>query len=253
MRVAASGQEYMAGNGLLALLPAEASRAIAPHLEAVHVQQQDSLYNQGDPAWHAYFPVGCVVAGVTIMNDGTTVETAMFGREGMVGVESLFGSRRSNWWGRAILPGEALRIRLTALEELTRQEGFLRGLCFRYYCTVIEQVSRRVVCNTSHNLFERLCTWLLMLRDRAGGDELTLTQETVSRQLGVRRAGINEAAGRLQRMGLIDHSRGRVRIANRASLEGAACICYGHMKRDMSWHGGRGDGFKEFTPEAHAY
>jgi CRP-like cAMP-binding protein len=135
-----------------------------------------------------------------------------------------------------LLPGEAARVESGFLRELFNDSGPLQKLLLRYYAVLIGQVSRRAVCNTRHRLNERLCTWLLMLRDRVGRDDLPMTQETAARQLGVRRAGVNECMGWLQRLGVIDHRRGHVQIANREALEDAACVCYKGFEEEMHWH-----------------
>ncbi|HYH85876.1 MAG TPA: helix-turn-helix domain-containing protein, partial [Pyrinomonadaceae bacterium] len=110
-----------------------------------------------------------------------------------------------------------------------------RKLLLCYYSTLISQVSRRAVCNTRHRLSERLCTWLLMVHDRAGRDDFRVTQEAIARQLGVRRAGVNEAVGWLEKIRAVDHARGQIRILSREALEDAACVCYPDFKEEMRW------------------
>lgn len=223
------------GNLLLAALPAETARALSPHLEPFEFGAQQTLYEIGDRVAHAYFPVDCVVTGAAIMSDGATVETEMTGREGVTGLAALLDDGRARYWTRALLPGAALRVRADVLRELFEGDEAVRRVLLGYYRTLIGQVSRRAVCNARHHMFERFCMWLLMVRDRAGRDDLPLTQEAVSRQLGVRRAGINEAVGRLEGMGLVEHSRGRLRVADGALLEAAACLCYRATKRETAW------------------
>jgi CRP-like cAMP-binding protein len=239
------------GNGLLAALPGPSRAVLREHLEAVELRPQQTLTEIGDRVAYVYFPAGSVVAGVAIMSDGATVETALVGREGAAGLASLFGECRERYWTRALLPGGGWRLRSEALRELFARDEALRRLLLGYCRILIGQISRRAVCNTRHPLFERLCTWLLMVRDRAGRDELGLTQEVVSRQLGVRRAGVNEAVRYLERAGVVEHGRGRVRLLDRAGLEESACVCYRALKREMRWHGPPADAAAPRAPARH--
>src|SRR5919204_4926964 len=229
-------QSGLTGNGMLASLDAGECRGLFHHLKVVDLGAQQTLFAPGDELQHAYFPVSCVVAGVAVMGDGATVETAMIGREGVVGVSAVVGSTRARYWTKVLLPGEALRVEAGVLRELFNDSQAWQKLLLRYYATLINQVSRRAICNTRHRLSERLATWLLMLHDRAGRDDLQLTQEVAARQLGVRRAGVNECVGWLQRMNVIDHRRGHIRVINREALEDAACVCYQGFEEEMRWH-----------------
>lgn len=233
MTPSASAGQTLAAGSLLAALPAHTLAALSPHLEPVELGLQQTLYEIGDRVTHAYFPAaGCVLTGVAIMSDGATVETTMVGREGVAGLVALCAEGRARRWTRSLLPGAALRLRAEALQELFLRDEAARRLLLGCYRALLAQATRRAVCNTRHHLFERLCTWLLMVRVRAGRDDLPLTQEAVSRQLGVRRAGINEAVGRLQRLGAVEHSRSRLRVLDGEALEAAACLCYRPLRAE---------------------
>ena len=223
----ASAEQELATDSLLAALPADSLAAVSDHLEVVEFKPQQTVYEIGDRVRHAYFPAaGCVLAGVAIMSDGATVETEMVGREGVAGLAALFADRRARHWTRALLPGAALRLPAGPLRELFARDEAARLVLLGCYRALLAQVTRRAVCNTRHHLFERLCTWLLAVRARAGRDDLPLTQEAIARQLGVRRAGVNEAVGRLQRAGVVEHGRGRLLLLDRGLLEASACPCY---------------------------
>lgn len=227
MSATAFARQELAADSLLAALPADSLASVSQHLEAVEFKPQQTVYEIGGRVTHAYFPLeGCVLAGVAIMSDGATVETALVGREGVAGLAALFADRRARHWTRALLPGAALRLPADALHELFTRDEAARLVLLGCYRALLAQATRRAVCNTRHHLFERLCTWLLTVRARAGGDELPLTQEAISRQLGVRRAGVNEAVGRLQRAGVVEHGRGRLRLLDRGRLEASACPCH---------------------------
>ncbi|HZT56995.1 MAG TPA: Crp/Fnr family transcriptional regulator [Pyrinomonadaceae bacterium] len=225
------------GNAILSRLLSDEASRFTRHFRTVELGAQQTLYAPGDEVTHAYFPVGCVITTVTTMNDGATVETSMVGREGVAGVAAVTTSGlRVRDWTRVLLAGEALRVEASLLREVFQEGREWQTPLLRYYSTLIGQVSRRAVCNTRHRLNERLGTWLLMLFDRVGRDEIMLTQEIAARQLGVRRAGVNECMGQLQRANIVQHSRGHIRLVNREALEGAACLCYPEFREDARWH-----------------
>jgi CRP-like cAMP-binding protein len=248
----------LSGNSILSRLDPDESNRLTRFFKTVDLEAQQTLYAPGDEVAHAYFPVNCVITTVATMNDGATVETSMVGREGLAGVAAATtGSLRARHWTRVLLAGEAVRVEASLLRELFVENQEWRRVLLRYYSTLIGQVSRRAVCNTRHRLSERLCTWLLMLLDRAGRDEILLTQEIAARQLGVRRAGVNECMGQLQRANILRHSRGHVRVVNREALEDVACICYPEFREEARWHepafnrtgsSQHGDGFRRDGP-----
>ena len=225
----------LSGNEIIAHLGDVVSERLPYLFNVVDLESQQSLYAPGDEIKHIYFPVSCIASTIAVMDDGSTVETAIMGREAVVGITAALGSSRSLHWTRVLLPGEALRAEASVVKELFNESPQWQKLLLRYYSTLISQVSRRAICNTRHRLNERLCTWLLMVHDRAGRDDFPVTQEAIARHLGVRRAGVNEAAGSLERMRIIDHTRGNIRILNRKSLEDTACICYPGFKDETRW------------------
>jgi CRP-like cAMP-binding protein len=225
----------LSGNDIIARLGDAVGERLFYIFKVVDLESQRSLYVPGDEIKHIYLPVSCVAASVAVMRDGSTVETAMIGHEGVVGISAVLGSCRSLHWTRVLLPGEALRAEASVVRELFNESPQWQKILLRYYSTLIGQVSRRTICNTRHRLSERLGTWLLMVHDRAGRDDFPLTQEAIARQLGVRRAGVNEAAGLLEKMRVLDHVRGHIRILNREALENAACVCYPGFKQEMRW------------------
>ena len=230
-----TAQPALTENHILASLPEAARGELLAHSAPVYLDYQRTVYETGDSVRQVFFPIACVLAEVAIMDDGTTVETGMVGREGAVGVTSAFGEYGAWCWTRVLIPGEALEVGADALRELFRESDELRALLLGYYRTRISHVSRRAICNTRHRLHERVCTWLLMLCDRAPSVDIPLTQEAVARQMGARRAGVNEVMVGLQRYGIIVHRRGHIRIEDRARLEEMACLCYGGHREDFEW------------------
>jgi CRP-like cAMP-binding protein len=207
---------------------------LMPELKLVTLSPNQVLYEQGDHIDAVYFPLDAVISSLAIMEDGTTVETSMLGRESLVGISSLLGSGSSRQWIWVLLSGTALSIDAKTLERVfVQNETALRAFLgsYRYLVT---QVTQRCVCNTRHTILERLCCWLLMIHDRVGGDNLKLTQEMIASRLGARRAGITVAAGMLQEMHAIEYRRGQLHIKDRQVLEHAVCECYNMMRGEFS-------------------
>jgi CRP-like cAMP-binding protein len=223
------------GNSLIERLAPEDNERLRHLFRPVELQPRQSLYAPGDRLTHAYFPAGAVATSVATMGDGSTAETTMIGREGVVGVGAAAGETRALHWTRVLLPGEALRVETGALREIFEENPAWRDTLLLYYGVLIGQVSRRAICNARHRLSERFSTWLLMVRDRASDGDFPLTQEAIARQLGVRRAGVNECVVALQRLGILDHRRGRIRVVRGEALEESACSCYPACKEETRW------------------
>jgi CRP-like cAMP-binding protein len=216
-------------NKLLGALPGEEFKRLLPALEPVTLAGRDKLDDSGE-AQHVYFPEDAVVSHLVLMEDGSTVEAAMTGREGLVGLAAVLGQNVPSHWVRVTLAGSALRMRAeTFRREFAGGETFRRLLLEHAGCH-FTQAAQRAACITRHRVEPRLAVWLLMLHDRAGSDVLPLTQEFIARRLGTRRAGITEVAGRFQERGLIAYSRGTLRVLDRPGLEATACECYGVLR-----------------------
>jgi CRP-like cAMP-binding protein len=203
---------------------------LLPELRIVPLAVNQVLYEQGDKIDFVYFPLDSVVSGLAIMEDGTTIETQMVGREGLVGISTVLGSGRSRQWIWVTISGNALQLDARFLDSLFVQNEVAIKALLKCYRSLITQVSQRCVCNTRHTILERLCGWLLMVCDRVGGDKLSLTQEMIASRVGARRAGITVAAGMLQEMGAIEYRRGQLHIVNREVLEQTVCECYAFMR-----------------------
>ena len=204
-------------------------------LRIVSFDVNQVLYEQGDKIDFLYFPINCVAASLAIMEDGTTMETSMVGCESVVGISTILGSGRSRQWVWVTVGGPALQLESSFLNRLlVNNEAALKAL-LRSYRLLITQVSQRCVCNTRHTILERLCCWLLMIHDRVGGDDLSLTQELIASRVGARRAGITVAAGMLQAMKAIEYRRGHLHITDRGVLERTVCECYSIMKAEWGF------------------
>ena len=208
---------------------------LLPHLKTVMIDRNQVLYEQGDTIEHVYFPVDSVVSSLAIMEDGTTLETSMVGREGLIGISAILGSGISRQWLWTSISGLALQLDVRFLNQLFVHNEEALKLLLRFYRSMMTQVAQRCVCNTRHTVLERLCCWLLMVHDRVGGGNLRLTQEMIASRLGARRAGITVAAGVLQAMHAIEYRRGQLHITDREVLERAVCECYAIMQNEFKF------------------
>lgn len=206
---------------------------LLPESKIVPLAVNQVLYEQGDKIDYVYFPLDSIVSGLAIMEDGMTIETAMVGREGLVGISAILGSGRSRQWNWVSVGGTAIQLESRVLDTLfVKNEGALKAL-LKCYRSLITQLSQRCVCNTRHSIIERLSCWLLMVHDRVGGENLSLTQEMIASRVGARRAGITVAAGMLQSMKAIDYWRGQLHIEDRELLQSTVCECYNIMSTDF--------------------
>ena len=213
----------------------EARTILPPQLKIVSLERNQVLFEQGDAIESVYFPIDSVVSSLAIMEDGTTLETAMVGPEGLLGISAILGSGVSRQWHWVSISGNAIQLDAKHLDRLfVHSEDALKSL-LRFYRSLITQVSQRCVCNTRHTVLERLCCWLLMVHDRVGGGNLRLTQEMIASRLGARRAGITVAAGVLQAMHAIEYRRGQLHIVDREVLERAVCECYTIMQNEFKF------------------
>jgi CRP-like cAMP-binding protein len=225
----------LTGNSLVDQLGADGSRRLLAFSRIVRLAPRETLYAPGEALRHVYFPAGCVAAACASDGDGASVETALVGREGLVGLGAVLGERRATELACAVLPGDAVRVEAAALRTLFAESALWRRLVLRFYGAHVRQISRRAVCNTRHHLNERLATWLLALCQRADADDLQVTQETAARQLGVRRAGVNECVAYLEGRGAVEHRRGRLRVLSREALADAACSCHAPLGEEARW------------------
>lgn len=219
-------------NRLLANLPRKEYQRLLPNLEEIPLVFEEVLYEAGQMILDVYFPVSGIVSLLAAVDDRATLEVGIVGREGMVGLPVFMEVKTSV--NRAVVQGagSTFRMKANAFRKECQNGGTLPLLLRRYSHSVMTQASQTAVCNRFHPIEERLARWLLMTRDRMGADEFQLTQEFVSNMLGVRREGVNKAAGILQQQGLISYSRGALTILKRAGLEASACQCYTIIKEE---------------------
>ncbi|MBD0363270.1 MAG: Crp/Fnr family transcriptional regulator [Coleofasciculus sp. C3-bin4] len=219
-------------NRLLASLPSEELKRLQPHMEQVSLSHGQPIILPDEPIPFVYFPLNSLLSLVTVMEDGSTVEAGSVGREGMAGLPILLDAGTTPMQTLTQIPGQAVRVKAEIIKEAFDRGGALPHILHRYIHTTIVLGSQTAACNRLHHIEARLCRWLLMSSDGVGKEELFLTQEFLSTMLGVRRAGVSEAASQLQGKGLIRYQRGRIQIVDRKSLETVACECYGVVKAE---------------------
>lgn len=219
-------------NHLIAALSAEARDRILPHMEPVELALGEVLYESGDAIRHVYFPVDCIVSLLYVMESGASAEISVVGNEGMLGVSIFMGGESTP--GRALVQsaGSAFRLSARRLMEEFNRHGDLLQLVLRYTQALLTQMAQTAVCNRHHNIDQQLCRWLLLSLDRLQGNRLVMTQELIANMLGVRREGVTEAARKLQKLGVIEYSRGRITVIDRPQLEHLSCECYEVVRKE---------------------
>jgi CRP-like cAMP-binding protein len=213
-------------NRLLESLPNNDLVRLLPYLERVEFEGEEYVYQPEDEIEYIYFPETAVMSEFQILEDGRTVEFAMTGREGVVGLSAIFNGQTAANWTQISVAGTALKANARILKEEFNRGGELHAVFLDYINNYIGQISQRVVCNSYHTVEQRLCSWLLMLQDRNKTDKVPLTQEQIARLLGVHRPSVTQIAQILRRRKIINYMRGKISIIDRAKLENSACECY---------------------------
>ena len=221
-------------NHLLAALPTAEFEPLAAQLELVLMPLGQMLYEPGSQLQHAYFPTSCIVSLHYVTESGASAETAGVGSEGVVGVSLFMGGDTTSSSAVVQTAGHAYRLERHKLLHEFNRAGLLQRLLLRYTQALLTQMAQTAVCNRHHTLEQQLCRWLLLTLDRLPTNELIMTQELVASMLGVRREGVTEAAGKLQRAGCISYRRGHIAVLDRSGLETRACECYAVVRKEMN-------------------
>ena len=217
-------------NKLLTALSGPDFTQLLPFLEPVTFRTGEYIYELGQEYSYIYFPETVVITQLCYLEDGSSTGVAIVGNDGLLGLSAVLGSQYAQFWTLATIGGSALRIRVDDLRQEFLKGGGLHTLILAHANDRMTQLSQRTVCNSRHRLEERLCTWLLMIHDRATDSDLPLTHETISQQLGTRRAGVTNLCNVLRDHGIIAYHRAKITILNRAELEKSACECYRRTK-----------------------
>ena len=218
-------------NRILARLNDAEHAQLAPRFERVALPRSLLIAEPGVPPEFAYFPINCVLSSLIVFENGTTVEAATSGREGMVYAGFAMGPGPMPFRIIPQIGGDCLRIGAEELLRSVREVPRLGLLLQRYCLTLLLETSQNAACNLRHSVEQRMARWLLLCADRSGRDEFELTQEFLAMMLGVRRQSVNVTAGLLHDRQLIDYRRGGIRILDRAGLANAACECYRAITR----------------------
>lgn len=239
--------DYSHNHLLAALSPPERER-IYPQLQLIPMPLGKVLYESGDRLRHVYFPVDSIVSLLYVMEDGASAEISVVGNEGLIGVALFMGGETTP--SRAIVQsaGSAYRLGGQVLKDEFHRNGELQLLLLRYTQSLLTQMAQTAVCNRHHSVGQQLCRWLLLSLDRLPTNQLSMTQELIANMLGVRREGVTEAAGKLQKLGVIRYARGRITVLDRPQLERLCCECYAVVKKETDrllpglvppakWHG----------------
>jgi CRP-like cAMP-binding protein len=219
-------------NHLLSALSADIQARLFAHLELVALPLGKVLYESGDSLRHVYFPTDSIVSLLYVMENGASAEISVVGNEGLIGIALFMGGESTP--SRAIVQsgGSAYRLPGQMLKDEFNRHGDLLVLMLRYTQALITQMAQTAVCNRHHSIDQQLCRWLLLSLDRLPSNRLTMTQELIANMLGVRREGVTEAAGKLQKVGAIQYRRGQITVLDRPQLEKLSCECYAVVKAE---------------------
>src|SRR6202048_3571800 len=219
-------------NHLLAALPTSDYQRLASPLELVPMKLGEVLYESGVQLRYVYFPTTSILSLLYVLENGASAEIAIVGNEGILGISLFMGGETTP--SRAVVQsaGHAFRLKAELLKNEFGRFGPTMHLLLRYTQALITQMAQTAVCNRHHSVDQQLCRWLLLSLDRLSVNQLTMTQELIADMLGVRREGVTEAAGKLQKLGVIEYSRGQITVLDRPKLEELCCECYAVVRKE---------------------
>ncbi|MHB8743174.1 MAG: Crp/Fnr family transcriptional regulator [Sulfuricaulis sp.] len=221
-------------NHLLAALPREDYERLLPHLELVPLPLDGTVYGPGERQKYLYFPIAGIATKYCMTASGASTECAVTGSEGVIGISMFLGGESTPCEMQMLIAGYAYRLRADLLKHELDHNDSLLHLLLRYTQALLTQTAQIAVCNRHHSVEQQLCRWILSFLDRLPSNELVITQEQIADMLGVRRESVTEAAGALQRAGLIHYSRGHIVVLHRLGLEAQVCECYAVVKREYN-------------------
>lgn len=219
-------------NQILNALPELERERLFPHLKLVPMPLGMVLYESGAALRHIYFPTNSIVSLLYVMRDGASAEIAVVGNDGAVGVSLFMGGETTPSRALVQSAGQAYRLTGKRLKDEFNRHGNMLHVLLRYTQSLLTQMAQTAVCNRHHTLDQQLCRWLLLSLDRLKSSQLDMTQELIANMLGVRREGVTEAAGKLQKLGVIRYARGKITVLDRPHLERLSCECYSVVKRE---------------------
>src|ERR1017187_7165485 len=248
--LAMPGRHSPRQNHLLDALPTSDYERLAPHLELIPMPPGEGLYESGGTLSYVYFPTTSIVSLLYLMEDGASAEIALVGNEGILGISLFMGGDTTP--SRAVVQSAGHGFRLEA--ELLKNEfgrfGPTMHLLLRYTQALITQMAQTAVCNRHHSVDHQLCRWLLLSIERLSSNHLIMTQELIANMLGVRREGVTEADGKLQKLGVIEYGRGKITVLDRPKLEQLCCEGYEVVKKEHNRPLPRSAGYLYWSPYA---
>ena len=220
-------------NHLLASLPPDIYEKLAPHFKYVSLKQGEGLLQPGEALQELYFPIDCLLSITITLSNGAIVETGVIGCHEMLGLNTFLSGRETTQTEYTVqIAGSAIKANAQMWRREFDSNQEFRNILLRYTQAFIVQVSQTAACNRAHVLEHRLARWLLEAHDRINSNELRLTHEFIAMMLGVRRAGVTQAAQNLQDRGLIRYSRGHIHILNQSGLEAFSCECFRTVRNE---------------------
>jgi CRP-like cAMP-binding protein len=220
-------------NSILSRLPRQEHERLRALLEPVRLPRGRVLFEAGEAVRYVYFITGGMASLLALTSAGETVQVAMVGAEGAVGIPALLGVSFTPYRALVQLQATALRVGMTALVREFGRCDYMHALLLRYLHTLLTQITQSALCNRYHTIEERLCRWLLISHDRGRSDLLELTQESLAHMLGAQRTGVTAAAASLQRAGLINYRHGKIRLLDMPGMQGRSCECYRVITREV--------------------
>jgi CRP-like cAMP-binding protein len=215
-------------------LPDAERERLAADLDLVPMLLGEVLHEPGGKLSHVYFPTTAIVSLLHTLESGSSAEFAGVGHEGVVGISLFMGGDTTTSSAVVRTAGYGYRLKARLLMEEFNLAGPVHHLLLRYTQALVTQIFQSAACYRHHSIEQQLCRWLLLTLDRSPSNELIMTQELIAGALGVRREGITEAAGNLQRDGVIHYRRGHISVTQRAGLEKRTCECYAVVKREFA-------------------
>ena len=221
-------------NKLLNLFPEAEYNRLAPNLRLEYLPLGKAIVEAGEAPRHAFFPITAIVSLLSVLEDGASAEIAVVGRDGVVGVALFMGGATTTTRAVVQSAGYAYRLDAAALTREFVRGGIVHQLLLRYMQALVTQMVQTAACNRHHSVDQQLCRWLLLSLDLLPSNELVMTHDLIGDMLGVRRAGVSAAAGKLQAGGVITYKRGHIAVLDRAKLEKCACECYAVVKKEVA-------------------
>ncbi|MFY8179350.1 MAG: Crp/Fnr family transcriptional regulator [Limnohabitans sp.] len=222
------------GNLLLERLPMGVWEAWQKKVERVELQLGQIVFDVGTPIKHIYFPSTAIISMTHLLVEGESIEVAMIGAEGVLGMSALMGNTKSSVRSLVLNAGVAYRVPASWMQREFEHSSSVMQIMLKFSQTLMMQISQIAACNSHHSLEQRLSRWLMLYADRVNDKPILCTQELIAQTLGVRRERLAKVASTLKKQGLIDYSRGSISLVNKEALKRSTCECYVAIKRSYN-------------------